>query len=62
MIGPTEAAVAKVKDIYRKVLYFKHSDYAVLVHIKDVLETFIASHREFGNVIIQFDFDPMNGF
>ena len=62
MIGPADAAVGKVKDIYRKVLYFKHQDYQTLVQIKDVLETFIGSHREFGNVIIQFDFDPMNGF
>ncbi len=62
MIGPADAAVGKVKDIYRKVLYFKHADYDVLVQIKDVLELFIGSHREFGNVIIQFDFDPMNGF
>ena len=62
MIGPADAGVAKVKDIYRKVLYFKHQDYLVLIQIKDVLEQFMGRHREFGNVIIQFDFDPMNGF
>lgn len=62
MIGPAEASVAKVKDIYRKVLYFKHEDYSVLVQIKDVLEQFVNRHREFRDVVIQFDFDPMNGF
>ncbi len=62
MIGPADAAVAKIKDIYRRVLYFKHQEYGTLVHMKDVLEQFINSHREFRNVAVQFDFDPMNGF
>lgn len=62
MIGPTDAAVAKVKDIYRRVLYFKHQEYRALIQIKDVLEQFINGHREFRNVAVQFDFDPMNGF
>lgn len=62
MIGPADAAVAKVNDIYKKVIYFKHEDYNTLVHIKDVLEEFIGKHREFQNVSIQFDFNPMNGF
>ena len=62
MMGPADAAVGKVKDVYRKIIYFKHQDYAVLVQIKDVLEQFVTRHREFGNVSVQFDFDPMNGF
>ncbi len=62
VVGPTNAPVAKVKDIYKKVIYFKHKEYPELVKIKDVLETFVNSHREFANVTIQFDFNPMNGF
>lgn len=62
MIGPADAAVAKLKDVYRRVLYFKHSEYETLVQMKDVLEQYIYHHREFRNVTVQFDFDPMNGF
>ncbi len=62
MIGPADAAVAKVNDIYKKVIYLKHEDHALLVRIKDVLEEFIGKHREFETVAIQFDIDPMNGF
>lgn len=62
MIGPTDASVAKVKDIYKKVIYFKHSDYSMLVKIKDALEQFILQHRELQNLMIQFDFNPMSGF
>ncbi len=62
MIGPADAAVAKLKDVYRRVLYFKHSEYETLVQMKDVLEQYIYHHREFRNVTVQFDFDAMNGF
>ncbi len=62
MIGPADAAVAKVNDIYKKVIYFKHKDYSMLVRIKNALEEFVGKHREFQNVTIQFDFNPMNGF
>ncbi len=62
MIGPADAAVAKLKDVYRRVLYFKHPEYETLVQMKDVLEQFICRHREFRNVTVQFDFDPINGF
>lgn len=62
MIGPADAVVAKLKDVYRRVLYFKHQEYQVLVQIKDVLEQFINRHREFRNVAVQFDFDPMSQF
>jgi primosomal protein N' (replication factor Y) len=62
MIGPADAAVARVKDVYKKVLYFKHPQYQMLVRVKDALELFIQKHREFQAVTIQFDFDPMSGF
>ena len=62
LVGPANAPVAKVKDIYKKVIYFKHKEYQELVNIKDVLEAFVAGHREFAAVTIQFDFNPMNGF
>lgn len=60
LLGPSDAAIAKVKDIYRKVFYFKHEDYRALVQAKDVLEQFIDRHAEFRNITVQFDFDPMN--
>ena len=60
MIGPADAALAKINDIYKKVIYFKHKDYTMLVRIKDALEEFTGKHREFLNVTIQFDFNPMS--
>ncbi len=62
VIGPANASVAKAKDVYRKVIYLKHKDYKELIKVKDALEQFIALHREFAKVTVQFDFNPMNGF
>ena len=56
VIGPAYAAVGKVKDIYRQVIYLKHEDYQVLVHIKDQLEKYIEINSGFRKVYIQFDF------
>lgn len=62
MVGPTDAPVARVRDISRKVIYFKHEDYHMLVRLKNALEEFVSRHRELGQVTVQFDFDPMSGF
>lgn len=62
IIGPTEPAVAKVNDIYKRVLYLKHPAYDVLVQIKDAIETYMEKNRQYQDILIQFDFNPMNGF
>ncbi len=61
MIGPANASIAKVNDIYRKVIYLKHSDYEQLVELKDRIELYLKNKNELKQVNITFDFDPMNG-
>ena len=60
LIGPADAAVAKIKDVYRRVLYLKHPDYRILVKVKDFLEKRLKNTRNWKKVSIQFDFNPMN--
>ena len=62
IIGPADAAVSRINDIFRKVLYAKAEDYQLLVHAKNMLEQEIRKDPAFRAVTIQFDFDPMNGF
>ena len=62
IIGPADAAVSRINDIFRKVLYVKAEDYQLLVHAKNMLEQEIRKDPAFRAVTIQFDFDPMNGF
>ena len=56
VIGPAYASVGKVNDIYRKVLYLKHSDEKVLQDIKDKTEKYIEVNSGFRKLFIQFDY------
>ncbi len=60
--GPTEATIARVNDVYKKVIYVRHPQYQQLIDIKDVIEEYLLNTKELSNVSVWFDFDPMNGF
>lgn len=61
VIGPTEATIGKINDLYRHVFYVRHADYQVLVEVKDQLEKF-CKEQELKNQTVQYDFDPMNTY
>ena len=61
VIGPAEASIGKISDLYRHSFYIRHGDYQVLVQAKDRLEHF-CRERELKGQTVQFDFDPMNAF
>lgn len=41
IIGPADAAVYKINDIYNRVIYYKCRDYALLIQIKDIIENYL---------------------
>lgn len=41
IIGPADAAVYKINDIYNRVIYYKCKDYALLIQIKDIIENYL---------------------
>lgn len=56
-IGPSEASVYKINDIYRKILYLKHENYDILIKIRDQIDGFSENQPElFDLVLIQYDF------
>jgi primosomal protein N' (replication factor Y) len=61
VIGPAQAAIGKINDVYRYIFYIKHKDYHVLVDIKDELESFIETMK-WNSDSVQFDFNPMNNY
>ena len=61
-IGPADAAIAKVSDVYKKVVYIKAEKYQALVGLKDMLEEYMRDNRSFSDVIVQFDFNPAGSF
>lgn len=56
IIGPAAPAVAKIKDIYKRVLYVKAGQYSLLVWVKNRLEGQGLPEK----VYMQFDFNPMS--
>ena len=57
VVGPAEAPVYKVNDIYQKLIYFKSKDSAVLIQIKDNVEAYLARNAErYRDGQVQFDF------
>ena len=57
VIGPADAAIARINDVYRRVVYVKCSDYEKLACIKDEIELDRMQREDFRGHI-EFDFDP----
>lgn len=57
LIGPAPQSVSKVQDMYRMVLYMRHTNREILVKIKDCLERYISINKGFEQMLMQFDFN-----
>ncbi len=62
LIGPADASISKINDIYRKVIYLKTDNYDKLIELKDATEQFAQMQPVCKDINIQFDFNPMSGF
>ena len=61
VLGVSQAAIAKIKDVYRYVIYVKADRLEPLIILKNLLEKRkITKHS--GQEIVQYDFDPVNMF
>ena len=61
ILGPTDAGIAKIKDVYRKVIYLRNEDYDILIGIKDKIEAELLRTTAGDGTYVGFDFNPMNG-
>lgn len=60
-IGPANASIGKINDIYRFSLLLKHEHRQVLITVRDRIENWLNTKGEEGSVV-QFDFNPMQAF
>ena len=60
IMGPEDAYVGKLRDVYRRVIYVKDDDYDKLVAVKDVIDKFLLEQKQYRNTTTWFDFDPIN--
>lgn len=62
ILNPGQASLAKLRDIYRQVLYLKDKDPERLLDLKRRLEPVLEKHPLFAGISIQFDFDPISSY
>ena len=55
LIGPVNAPVYKVNDIYRKILYIKQENYDILIHIRKMAEQCLKEAQGLESVVFQSD-------
>lgn len=56
LIGPVPAPVYKLNDIYRKILYMKSENYAILIQIRTQIEEVLKAEGWNSQIGVQFDF------
>ncbi len=56
LLGPVEPSLYKVNDYYRKLIYLKHTDYDVLLKIKEDTDTEFRSTHLFDKLSVLHDF------
>ena len=61
VIGPAPAGIAKIKDVYRRVIYLKHGEYGLITACKDAMEKAVTADPVFAKCTVQFDINPLSG-
>ena len=54
-IGPADAPIYKIKDVYSKIIYVKHKNREVLTDIYEKLDVNIVGSQAFRDVFVQYD-------
>ncbi len=63
LIGPAPAGIGKINDLYRQVIYIKHTKEEALVESKDTAERLLKQNEEqMRDVFVYFDLDPVQGY
>lgn len=60
VIGPAKAALAKKKDIFRRVIYLKHQSEGTLLKVKGKLEKMTEQETVRQEIYIQYDWNPIS--
>ena len=55
VMGPANASIYKVKDVYRKVVYVKAREKEQLIKMKNLLEEYIRFSQYFRQIMVYYD-------
>lgn len=62
VVGPAAAALARKNDVYRRVIYLKHSCEAAILKAEKELQRELEQDTIWQKIYIQFDHNPLNAF
>lgn len=57
VLGPNDAPIAKLKDIYRKMIYIKSENYEILRTIKNEISEYVNQNELYKSCRVQFEFN-----
>lgn len=55
ILGPSEATISKINDYYRKVIYIKHADERILIHVRDCMQQLHLGSKDYNDYIVHYD-------
>ena len=55
VLGPADESIAKIQDVYRKVLYLKGSDRSQVRAVRRMLERYIDCNQGFSSLTVQYE-------
>lgn len=57
IIGPVNAGIYKVNDIYRKILYIKHPNHDIIIRIRDSVRRFLRNRQGSDRIRLQYNWE-----
>lgn len=55
LIGPLEASVYRINDVYRKIVYIKHPSHDIIIRLRDRFTERVRQHDRRGLVLLNYD-------
>ena len=62
ILGPSRAVITKVRDLYRYVIYMKHSDDQKLIKLRMQMEEYLKRSGTDKKIYFSYDLDPISLF
>ena len=57
IIGPLNAGIYKVNDIYRKILYLKHPNHDIIIRIRESVKIFVRNMDKNDRIKLQYNWE-----
>ena len=62
LTGPTPAAISKISDIYRRVIYLKHEDEKLLYRVREAVDAAVKNEEISKEIRVEFDENPLYAY